>query len=48
MSYCSQPRSLKQSSRVVIYNSICQRPATNVAKLPLPPVLKEYLLNFDQ
>ena len=43
-----QPRSLKQSCRVVIYNTINQRPATSVAKLPLPPVLKDYLLNFEQ
>ena len=43
-----QPRSLKQSCRVVIYNTINQRPATTVAKLPLPPVLKDYLLNFEQ
>jgi len=43
----SQPRTLKQMCRVVIYNAISQRPATCVAKLPLPPVLKDYLLNFE-
>ena len=44
---CSKPRTLKQMCRVVVYNAVKQRPATTVAKLPLPPSLKDYLLNFE-
>ena len=44
---CSKPRTLKQMARVVIYNSIGQRPALEVNKLPLPTALREYLLNFE-
>ncbi|XP_023338966.1 ankyrin-3 [Eurytemora carolleeae] len=43
----SAPRTLKQMCRVEIYNMLGQRPAVNVSKLPLPPVLREYLLNFE-
>jgi len=43
----TKPRTLKQMCRVVIYNAVGHRPATAAAKLPLPAVLKEYLLNFD-
>jgi hypothetical protein len=43
----SKPRTLKQLCRVVIYNSIRQRPAFNANKLPLPPSLRDYLLNFE-
>jgi len=45
--YNSRPRTLKQMCRVVIYNSIDQRPAPSVPKLPLPPSLREYILNFE-
>lgn len=44
---CFKPRTLKQIARVVIYNSVGQRPALVVNKLPLPSALKEYLLNFE-
>ena len=43
----SQPRTLKQSARVVLYNCIGQKPALRASKLPLPPSLKEYVLNFE-
>jgi len=43
----NRPRTLKQMCRVVVYNAVNQRPATTVAKLPLPPSLKDYLLNFE-
>lgn len=43
----SKPRTLKQMSRVVIYNSIGQRPALFANKLPLPEALREYLRNFE-
>jgi hypothetical protein len=43
----SRPRTLKQMCRVVIYNSIEQRPALHVSKLHLPAVLREYILNFE-
>jgi len=43
----SRPRTLKQMCRVEIYNLIGQRPAVNASKLPLPPVLREYLVNFE-
>ena len=32
---------------MAIYNSIDMRPAVNCSKLPLPTVLKEYLLHFE-
>ena len=47
---CSKPRTLKQMSRVVIYNAVRQRgqrPASEVNKLRLPTALREYLLNFE-
>lgn len=44
---CSKPRTLKQMARIVIYNKIGQRPAISASKLPLPAVLKDYVLNFD-
>lgn len=43
----NKPRTLKQMSRVAIYKAVGHKPATAAAKLPLPAVLKEYLLNFD-
>ena len=45
--FYTKPRTLKQMSRVVIYNAVGQRPALRVNKLPLPASLKEYLLNFE-
>ena len=44
---CAKPRTLKQMSRVVIYNAVGQRPALTVNKLPLPPALREYVLSFE-
>merc|ERR1719228_3290453 len=43
----TKPRTLKQMCRVVVYNSVNQRPATTVAKLPLPRTLQDYILNFE-
>ncbi len=36
-----------QLARVAIYNSIDRRPAITASKLPLPPSLREYVLNFE-
>ncbi|KAL7637636.1 UNVERIFIED_CONTAM: hypothetical protein RMT77_012365 [Armadillidium vulgare] len=43
----TKPRSLKQICRVVIYNAVDRKAALNVSKLPLPPPLKDYILNFQ-
>ena len=43
----ANPRSLKQSCRVAIYRSLGRRTAQNISKLPLPTVLKEYILNWE-
>jgi len=43
----TKPRTLKQMCRVVVYNAVNQRPATTVAKLPLPRSLQDYILNFE-
>lgn len=43
----STPRTLKQISRVCIYKALRQCPGVHANKLPLPPVLKDYLLNFE-
>jgi len=43
----AHPRSLKQISRVCIYQALGRKPAMTVNKLPLPPPLKEYILNFE-
>lgn len=43
----SQPRTLKQMARVVIYSCIDRRPAIYASKLPLPSALKDYVLNFE-
>lgn len=43
----SKPRTLKQICRVSIYNSLHRKPGVFVNKLPLPNVLKEYLINFE-
>lgn len=43
----SKPRTLKQISRVSIYNSLHRKPGVCVSKLPLPNVLKDYLINFE-
>ncbi|KAG1665533.1 Ankyrin-3 [Nymphon striatum] len=42
----STPRTLKQIARVSIYSSLNKRPALYVNKLPLPTLLKEYLLHW--
>ena len=44
---CTKPRTLKQMARVIIYNAVGQRPALTMNKLPLPPALREYVLNFE-
>lgn len=41
------PRSLKQISRIAIYNALGYRTAQNINKLPLPTALKDYILNWD-
>uniref|UniRef100_A0A2P2I3J9 Serine/threonine-protein phosphatase 6 regulatory ankyrin repeat subunit C-like n=1 Tax=Hirondellea gigas TaxID=1518452 RepID=A0A2P2I3J9_9CRUS len=41
------PRSLKQICRVVIYNALGRKAAPLVPKLPLPTLLKEYLINLE-
>ncbi|XP_018013146.1 serine/threonine-protein phosphatase 6 regulatory ankyrin repeat subunit C isoform X2 [Hyalella azteca] len=43
----TKPRSLKQICRVVIYNSLGRRAAPLVPKLPLPPRLKDYIINLE-
>lgn len=43
----SKPRTLKQICRVSIYNSLHRKPGVYVSKLPLPNVLKDYLINFE-
>ena len=43
----SKPRTLKQLSRISIYNAIRQKPAFYASKLPLPPSLREYLMSFE-
>lgn len=43
-----KPRSLKQLSRLAIYESLNRKLAQNVNKLKLPGLLKDYVLNFDK
>ncbi|KAF2358770.1 SOCS box domain [Trinorchestia longiramus] len=43
----TKPRSLKQICRVVIYNALDRRAAPLVPKLPLPPRLKDYIINLE-
>lgn len=43
----THPRTLKQMSRVTIYNAVGRCPALTVNKLPLPGPLKDYILNFE-
>ncbi|XP_005188437.1 ankyrin-2 [Musca domestica] len=43
-----KPRSLKQLSRLAIYESLNRKLAQNVNKLKLPGMLKDYVLNFDK
>ena len=43
----SKPRTLKQLTRISIYNAIGQKPAFYANKLPLPPSLREYLVSFE-
>lgn len=42
----TQPRTLKQMSRISIYTALNKRPAQYVNKLPLPSLLKDYLLQW--
>lgn len=41
------PRTLKQICRVAIYKALNRCPGVHANKLPLPPVLKDYLLSFE-
>ena len=43
----SKPRTLKQLTRISIYNSIRHKPSILANKLPLPPQLREYLIQFE-
>ncbi|CAL8108849.1 unnamed protein product [Orchesella dallaii] len=43
----SSPRTLLQQCRVVIYKQLNRAPAKYINKLPLPPPLIKYLLNFE-
>lgn len=43
----TQPRTLKQITRVAIYTALGRKTAQRVSKLPLPGPLKEYILNWD-
>lgn len=43
----THPRTLKQSARVVIYKSLHYRVLPCINQLPLPTLLKHYLLNFE-
>ncbi|XP_071549195.1 uncharacterized protein [Panulirus ornatus] len=43
----TKPRTLKQICRVIIYDALGRRTAQNVNKLPLPGMLKDYILNYD-
>lgn len=43
----SKPRTLKQIVRHAIYISLDRKPGLHISKLPLPNLLKEYILNFD-
>ncbi|XP_037810103.1 uncharacterized protein LOC119602585 [Lucilia sericata] len=42
-----KPRSLKQLSRLAIYESLDRKLAQNINKLKLPGLLKDYVLNFE-
>lgn len=44
---CESPRSLKEMSRVAIYKSLSRQLALKVPELPLPNVLKSYLLEIQ-
>lgn len=43
-----RPRTLKQLSRLTIYECLNRKLAQNINKLKLPSLLKEYVLNFEQ
>lgn len=43
----SSPLTLKQITRGVIYRSLDRKPGLYVPKLPLPNILKDYILNFE-
>jgi len=45
--FYNKPRTLKQLSRIVVYNCCQNATAKAVAKLPLPASLREYLVNFE-
>lgn len=42
-----KPRSLKELSRVTIYECLDNKLAQNINRLNLPPPMKEYMLNFE-
>lgn len=42
-----KPRSLKELSRVTIYECLDNKLAQNINRLNLPPPMKEYVLNFE-
>ncbi|XP_076372462.1 uncharacterized protein LOC143257539 isoform X1 [Tachypleus tridentatus] len=44
--FYTQPRTLKQISRLSIYSALCYKVAPNLSKLPLPGPLREYLLEW--
>uniref|UniRef100_A0A0B7A141 SOCS box domain-containing protein n=1 Tax=Arion vulgaris TaxID=1028688 RepID=A0A0B7A141_9EUPU len=44
---CEKPRSLKEIARVVIYKSLQRQLAQKVNSLPLPTVVKRYLLDIS-
>ncbi|XP_014681922.1 PREDICTED: ankyrin-3-like [Priapulus caudatus] len=41
------PRTLKQNARIAIYEALRYRLVPRVSQLPLPTLLKNYLLNFE-
>lgn len=43
----TQPRTLKQICRVCIYNALGRQSQQRVNKLPLPSMLRDYLLSFE-
>lgn len=41
------PRSLKQLARLGIYKALDKKPGLLASKIGLPPVLRDYVLNFE-
>lgn len=42
-----EPRTLKQSCRYAIYKVLNRKVAQNINQLSLPPLLKDYMMNFE-